>query len=77
MPIVAHPRGAARARRATGDGRHIDMALLDTQVAVLANQALNYLVSGKPPRRLGNAHPNIVPYQVFPSPTAGSSRGRQ
>ena len=41
------------------------MALLDTQVAVLANQAMNYLASGTSPRRLGNAHPNIVPYQVF------------
>ena len=41
------------------------MALLDTQVGVLANQAMNYLVSGTVPRRLGNAHPNIVPYQVF------------
>jgi crotonobetainyl-CoA:carnitine CoA-transferase CaiB-like acyl-CoA transferase len=41
------------------------MALLDTQVAVLANQALNFLVSGRSPRRMGNAHPNIVPYQVF------------
>ena len=41
------------------------MALLDTQVGVLANQALNFLVGGKPPRRMGNAHPNLVPYQVF------------
>lgn len=41
------------------------MALIDSQVGVLANQALNFLVSGKSPRRLGNAHPNIVPYQVF------------
>jgi crotonobetainyl-CoA:carnitine CoA-transferase CaiB-like acyl-CoA transferase len=41
------------------------MALLDAQVAVLANQAMNYLVSGDPPRRLGNAHPNIAPYQTF------------
>jgi crotonobetainyl-CoA:carnitine CoA-transferase CaiB-like acyl-CoA transferase len=41
------------------------MALLDTQVSVLANQALNFLVSGRTPRRLGNAHPNIVPYQAF------------
>ena len=50
------------------------MALLDTQVGVLANQAMNYLVSGKAPRRLGNAHPNIVPYQVVPGqPTATSS----
>ena len=42
------------------------MALLDAQVGVLANQAMNYLVSGVRPRRLGNAHPNIVPYQSFP-----------
>jgi len=52
-------------RGRTGRGCHVDMALLDTQVAVLANQAMNYLASGKPPTRLGNAHPNIVPYQVF------------
>ena len=52
-------------RNATGEGQYIDMALFDTQVAVLGNQALNYLVSGNVPKRLGNAHPNIVPYQVF------------
>jgi crotonobetainyl-CoA:carnitine CoA-transferase CaiB-like acyl-CoA transferase len=52
-------------RDRTGQGQHIDMALLDTQVAVLANQALNYLASGKTPKRMGNAHPNIVPYQEF------------
>ncbi|MBH0237582.1 CaiB/BaiF CoA transferase family protein [Methylobrevis albus] len=52
-------------REKTGEGQHIDMALYDTLVGVLANQAQNYLVSGKAPRRLGNAHPNIVPYQVF------------
>ncbi|MES1180061.1 MAG: CaiB/BaiF CoA-transferase family protein, partial [Hyphomicrobium sp.] len=56
---------ALNRRNATGEGANIDMALLDTQVAVLANQAMNYLVSGTAPRRLGNAHPNIVPYQVF------------
>jgi crotonobetainyl-CoA:carnitine CoA-transferase CaiB-like acyl-CoA transferase len=57
---------SALARRAiTGLGGQIDMALMDTQVSVLANQALNFLVSGQSPRRLGNAHPNIVPYQVF------------
>jgi crotonobetainyl-CoA:carnitine CoA-transferase CaiB-like acyl-CoA transferase len=56
---------ALHGRAATGKGCHIDMALLDTQVAVLANQAMNYLVSGTPPRRLGNAHPNISPYQTF------------
>jgi len=52
-------------RERTGAGQAIDMALLDTQVATLANQAMNYLASGKSPHRLGNAHPNIVPYQVF------------
>jgi crotonobetainyl-CoA:carnitine CoA-transferase CaiB-like acyl-CoA transferase len=52
-------------RQQTGQGQHIDMALLDGMTGVLANQALNYLVSGAAPRRLGNAHPNIVPYQVF------------
>jgi crotonobetainyl-CoA:carnitine CoA-transferase CaiB-like acyl-CoA transferase len=57
---------ALLARERTGEGQHLDLALLDTQVGVLANQALNYLVSGKAPRRLGNAHPNIVPYQSFP-----------
>ncbi|WP_420336369.1 CaiB/BaiF CoA transferase family protein [Roseibium sp.] len=58
---------ALRRRDRTGEGEWVDMALLDAQVAVLANQALNYFVSGKAPRRLGNAHPNIVPYQVFPA----------
>jgi crotonobetainyl-CoA:carnitine CoA-transferase CaiB-like acyl-CoA transferase len=52
-------------REKTGMGCHIDMALLDTQVAVLANQAMNYLVSGDIPHRMGNAHPNIAPYQTF------------
>jgi crotonobetainyl-CoA:carnitine CoA-transferase CaiB-like acyl-CoA transferase len=52
-------------RERTGQGQYIDVALLDSQVGVLANQALNYLVGGKPPTRLGNAHPNIVPYQTF------------
>ncbi|CUW40972.1 putative acyl-CoA-transferase, NAD(P)-binding [Magnetospirillum sp. XM-1] len=57
---------AALARRdRTGEGSHIDLALLDVQVAVLANQASNYLVGGNTPKRLGNAHPNIVPYQAF------------
>jgi crotonobetainyl-CoA:carnitine CoA-transferase CaiB-like acyl-CoA transferase len=53
-------------REKTGRGCHVDTALVDTQVGVLANQALNFLVSGKLPERIGNAHPNIVPYQVFP-----------
>ena len=52
-------------RNKTGEGQHIDLALLDVQVAAMANQASNYLISGKTPGRLGNAHPNIVPYQVF------------
>jgi crotonobetainyl-CoA:carnitine CoA-transferase CaiB-like acyl-CoA transferase len=56
-----------RRRDATGQGAYIDMALLDSQIAVLGNQAMNYLVSGNPPQRLGNGHPNIVPYQVFPA----------
>ncbi len=57
---------ALRRRDLTGEGGHVDMSLLDTQVSVLANQAMNYLASGKAPRRMGNAHPNVVPYQVFP-----------
>ena len=54
-------------RERTGEGQHIDMALLDVQVACLANQASNYLVGGTVPHRMGNAHPNIVPYQEFPT----------
>lgn len=53
--------------KATGRGRHIDAALLDVQVAMLANQASGYLCSGRVPQRQGNAHPSIVPYQVFES----------
>lgn len=49
----------------TGKGQHLDLALLDTQVAFLANQGMNYLATGEVPGRLGNAHPNIVPYQTF------------
>lgn len=52
-------------RNRTGKGTWIDLSLLDVQVGVLANQAMNYLATGTPPRRLGNTHPNIVPYQVF------------
>lgn len=52
-------------RERTGLGQHVDMALLDSMVGVLANQSLNYLVSGNVPHRMGNAHPNIVPYQTF------------
>jgi crotonobetainyl-CoA:carnitine CoA-transferase CaiB-like acyl-CoA transferase len=53
-------------RQKTGRGTLVDAALVDSQVGVLANQALNYLVSGVVPKRQGNTHPNIVPYQVFP-----------
>jgi crotonobetainyl-CoA:carnitine CoA-transferase CaiB-like acyl-CoA transferase len=52
-------------RAQTGKGQHLDLALFDTQVAVLANQAANYLATGVSPRRLGNAHPNIVPYGAY------------
>ena len=52
-------------RERTGQGQYIDMALLDCQVAILANQAMTYLAAGQTPVRMGNAHPNIVPYQVF------------
>ena len=55
-------RGARRPAR----GGYVDTALVDSTVGVLAFQALNYLVSGEVPKRIGNAHPNIVPYQVFP-----------
>jgi len=53
-------------RETTGEGALIDCALFDTQVAVLGYQALNYFVSGQEPRRAGNAHPNLIPYDVFP-----------
>ncbi|MBL0969089.1 MAG: CoA transferase [Brevundimonas sp.] len=52
--------------RATGEGQHIDIALFDVQAAMLANQATNYFVSGQAPARMGNAHPNLAPYQPFP-----------
>jgi crotonobetainyl-CoA:carnitine CoA-transferase CaiB-like acyl-CoA transferase len=61
VAILAALRHAER----TGEGQHVDAALLDTQVAMLANLGANYLVSGKVPGRSGNAHQNIVPYQVF------------
>jgi crotonobetainyl-CoA:carnitine CoA-transferase CaiB-like acyl-CoA transferase len=74
-------QAALHHRDTTGVGQWIDMALLDAQVSVLANQALNYLASGHPPRRLGNAHPNIVPYQLFPvadgSVSIGAGNDRQ
>jgi crotonobetainyl-CoA:carnitine CoA-transferase CaiB-like acyl-CoA transferase len=56
---------ALRHRDQTGEGQYIDLALLDVQTAILANQAMNYLTTGKAPGRLGNAHPNIVPYEAF------------
>ena len=56
---------ALRRRDETGVGAHIDMALLDTQVGVLANQALNFMATGKAPARMGNGHANLAPYQSF------------
>ena len=56
---------ALRHREVTGKGQAIDLGLLDTQVAMLSIQGVNYLSTGEPPKRLGNAHPSIVPYQVF------------
>ena len=56
---------ALRHRETTGEGQYIDIGMLDTQVAMLSIQGLNYLATGKAPARLGNAHPNIVPYQTF------------
>jgi len=63
MSILA----AVRHQQLTGEGQHIDIAMLDTHVAWLANQGMNYLATGENPPRLGNMHPNIVPYQVMPS----------
>src|SRR6478736_4250133 len=57
---------ALQQRQRTGKGCYVDAALVDSTVGVLANQAMNYLASGVAPKRIGNAHPNIVPYQVFP-----------
>lgn len=67
MYAVAGVLAALRHAERTGEGQHIDLALFDTQVAALANQASNYRVSGEVPARHGTAHPNIVPYQVMPS----------
>jgi crotonobetainyl-CoA:carnitine CoA-transferase CaiB-like acyl-CoA transferase len=58
---------ALRHRERTGEGQQIDIGMLDTHVAWLANQGMNYLATGENPPRLGNQHPNIVPYQVFPT----------
>jgi crotonobetainyl-CoA:carnitine CoA-transferase CaiB-like acyl-CoA transferase len=60
-------QAALHQRERTGRGQHIDMALLDTMVGTLANQAMNCLASGVSPTRLGNAHPNIAPYEAFPA----------
>jgi len=65
MYAVSAILAALYERDRSGRGQYIDLSLLDTQVAWLANQNLNYLVSGQPPRRQGTAHPNIVPYQAF------------
>lgn len=56
---------ALHQRAQTGQGQHVDMALFDVATAVMANQAMNYLATGEAPQRLGNAHPNLVPYAVF------------
>ena len=65
MYAVSSVLAALFERQQSGRGQYIDLALLDTQVAWLANQNMNYLVGGKPPSRQGTAHPNIVPYQAF------------
>ncbi|MBB5519158.1 CaiB/BaiF CoA transferase family protein [Amphiplicatus metriothermophilus] len=65
MYAAAGALAALRHAERTGEGQHLDVALYDCQIAMLANQAANYLVSGVAPGRLGNAHPNIAPYQVF------------
>ena len=76
MYATAAILAALRHAERSGQGQHIDMALLDTQVAMLANLGANYLVSGKVPGRAGNAHQNIVPYQVFEvMPPEGSAPG--
>lgn len=60
-------QAALHQRARTGRGQQIDMALLDVMVGTLANQAMNFLISGQSPTRLGNAHPNIVPYDAYPA----------
>ena len=60
-------QAALAERQRSGRGQHLDLSLLDCGVAVLANQAMNHLLGGMVPHRLGNAHPNIVPYQLFPA----------
>lgn len=61
---------ALRHAERTGEGQHIDVSLFDCQISALANQASNYLISGETPQRLGNAHPNLSPYQVFETASA-------
>jgi len=58
---------AVHQRHSTGRGQHIDMALLDCAVSIMGNQAMNYLTTGHAPGRMGNAHPNLTPYEVFPT----------
>ena len=67
LHAVAGILAALAWRERSGEGQHIDLSLLDVQVSCLANQALNYLVTGTSPRRLGNSHPSIVPYEAFPT----------
>jgi crotonobetainyl-CoA:carnitine CoA-transferase CaiB-like acyl-CoA transferase len=67
LHAVAGILAAVAWREKSGEGQHIDLALLDVQVSCLANQAMNYLVTGKSPERMGNSHPSIVPYQAFPT----------
>ncbi|MHA1600219.1 MAG: CaiB/BaiF CoA transferase family protein, partial [Alphaproteobacteria bacterium] len=66
MYAVSAILAAVHHRTQGGTGQHIDLALLDTQVAWLINEGVNYLTSGKVPKRMGNEHPNIVPYKVMP-----------
>ncbi len=67
MYVTVAALAALAHRERGGTGQHIDLALLDCQIAMLGNQSLNYLTFGKVPGRMGNAHPNVVPYQAFPT----------
>ncbi|MEM7097233.1 MAG: CaiB/BaiF CoA-transferase family protein [Pseudomonadota bacterium] len=67
MYAVIGIQAALHQRKQTGQGQHLDLSLLDCMMGVLANQSMNYLVSGDAPTRLGNAHPNISPYEVLPT----------
>lgn len=67
MYAVVAIQAALLQRAATGTGQHLDIALLDSMVGVLANQGLNFLASGETPKRLGNVHPNVAPYEVLPT----------